>query len=356
MTDSVEHATRAHAVYAPSSAHRWSVCTASAEAIAVLPEQEEGEAAREGTEAHEELERVLNGGEPDHDHPAAYIVALTTAYVRGLPPGKLWVEQRVELTPYIWGSCDVAHFDASTETLTIVDMKNGFVDVPVEENEQLMIYAAASIYTHNLSVKWIRLVIIQPNTFIPGVPKVKQWVTSADALFEFAKRVAAIPTGPKEFVAGEHCRYCPLFSKCKPTIDLLAHLSVALQHSPEEVTPAQRAQFMTLKRPIEDWFKSADKKWTADALKAGAPEGMKIVTATTRRAWKDEAAAKAAVLAKFGPEGLEAPTPAAAEKMGMDVSDLTTTPDGAPVLAFASDKRREWTGKSIDQMFGAVTK
>ena len=66
----------AHAVYAPSSAHRWTVCTASAEAITKLPEQESSEAAEEGTEAHSELERVLNGGAPDKEHPGAYGVAL----------------------------------------------------------------------------------------------------------------------------------------------------------------------------------------------------------------------------------------------------------------------------------------
>lgn len=42
----------AHACYSPSSAHRWTVCTASATAIAALGEQEEGEEAAEGTRAY----------------------------------------------------------------------------------------------------------------------------------------------------------------------------------------------------------------------------------------------------------------------------------------------------------------
>lgn len=345
-----------HAIYSPSSAHRWSNCTASAEAIAVLPEQEEGEAAREGTEAHEELERVLSGGAPDNDHPGAYIVALAVNYVKNLPPGKLWVEQRVELTPQIWGRCDVAHWDPATETLTVVDMKNGFVDVAVEENEQLMIYAAASLFTHNLPARWIRLVVVQPNSFIPGVQKVKQWVTSTDSLYEFAKRIAAIPNGPKQFRAGEHCRYCPLFGRCDASRDLLAHLTIALQHMPGEVTPAQRAQFMSCRKPIDDWFKSADKAWTADALKDGAPEGLAIVTGTTRRAWKDEAAARKAVFEKFGVDALEPPTPAQAEKLGLDVSALVEQPQGGPVLAFASDKRKPFARKSAAEMFAGVLK
>lgn len=344
-----------HATYAPSSAHRWTVCTASAEAIAKLPEQEEGEAAAKGTAAHSELERVLAGGEPDPDHPSAYGVALAVSFVKQLPPGKLWVEERVALTEQIWGRTDVSHFSEADGVLTIIDLKDGFVDVDVVENEQERIYAAASMFTHNLPVKWIRYVIVQPNSIVPG-PRVKQWSESADSLYAWATKVAGIPVGPKEFVAGEHCRYCPLFSKCQPTIDLLAHLSVALQHSPEDVPVASRAAFLTMKRPVEDWFKSADKAWTSEALKTGAaPEGMKIVTAVTRRAWKDEAAAKAAVFSKYGMDALEAPTPAQAEKLGLDVSDLTTTPDGAPVLAFESDRRKPFARKSAAEMFAGVT-
>lgn len=352
MTD---HATRSHAIYSPSSAHRWMHCTASAEAIAVLPPQEEGEAARAGTEAHEELERVLGGGASDPDHPGAYIVALAVDYVRQLPPGKMWIESRVELTPAIWGRCDVLHWHDESSTLTVLDMKNGFIDVPVEENEQLMIYAAAAMMTHNLPVKWVRLVIVQPNSFIPGVQKVKQWIVGVDPLYEFAQRAAKVPADLKVFKTGEHCRYCPLFGRCEASRDLLAQLSIALQHTPDEVTPAQRAAFKTCERPIADWFKSADKLWTADALKSGAPEGMKIVTATTRRAWKDEAAARALILEKLGPSALELPTPAQAEKAGLDISGLADAPQGGPVLAFASDKRKPWSRPSAAEMFQGVT-
>lgn len=352
--------TASHAIYAPSSAHRWTVCTASAEAIAVLPEQEEGEAAKEGTNAHEELERVLNGGAPNRDHDAAYIVALTVDYVKKLGPGKLWVEQRVELTKDVWGRCDVAHFDG--ETLTIVDMKNGFVGVDAKENEQLMIYAAASVYTHNLPIKQFRLCVVQPNDWRP-VPKVKQWpekvedwpLCSADALYAFAQRVATIPKADKTFVAGEHCRYCPLFGKCEPTRDLLAHLSVALQHSPNEVTPDQRAAFKMLEKPIADWFKGADKTWTKDALSGTVPTGMKLVTSQTHRAWIDEEAARAAVIAKAGVDGLKVPTPAQAAELGVDVETLARKPDGGPVLAFESDKRAPWKVKSAAEMFAGVT-
>lgn len=352
-----------HAVYAPSSADRWMNCTASAEAIANLPPQEEGEEATEGTEAHEEIERVLGplseggmryGVNLDNDHPAAYGVALVVDYVRKLPPGRLWVEQRVYLTEHIWGRCDISHWDESTATLTIVDYKNGFIGVDADA-PQLLIYAAASIYTHKLPAKWIRLVVVQPNDFRP-VPRVKQHVMSVDALYDFANKAAAVPLGPKTFTAGEHCRYCPLFGRCEPTRDLLRDLSALIAGliTPDQVRPEQRALFLNCKKPIEDQFKSAEKAWLKTALKSGAPDGMMLVTGDTRRAWVDEAAARAAIIAAKGYDALDLPTPAQAEKLGVDVSKLAKAPQGGPVLAMAGDKRKPWAAKTAAEMFGSV--
>lgn len=359
----------AHATYAPSSAHRWTVCTASAQGIAALGEQEEGEEAAEGTRAHDEIERVLgacSGKEVqphevadwsqqlDAEHDAAYGVALLLKYVAGLPPGKLWIEQRVALTDQIWGRCDVAHWDAESATLTIVDYKNGIVGVDAEENEQLRIYAAASIYTHKLQAKWIRLVVVQPQDFRP-VPMVKQWVESAESLLEWATKVAAIPRGPLTFVAGENCTYCPLFGRCEASRDVLTQLSVMLANTPDAVPAAQVALFKACQKPIADWFKALDKAQLKVALKGEPAPGMAVVTSTTHRAWLDEAAAKAFVYKEKGLDGLVAPSPAQAEEMGIDITGMAKAPPGGPVLAFAGDKRKSWTGgKSAAEMFAGV--
>jgi hypothetical protein len=354
----------AHACYAPSSAHRWTVCTASATAIASLGEQEEGEEAAEGTRAHDEIERCFADpdGDPmvalNPDHPAAEGIALVLAYVAGLPTGRVWVEQRVHLTEQIWGRCDVAHWDPASETLTIVDYKNGFVGVDAEENEQLRIYAAGSIFTHKLPAKWIRLVVVQPRDFRP-VPRVKQWIESAESLYAFAERVAAIPRGPLTFVAGETCKYCPLFGRCPASADVLTRLSVMLANPPDAVRPDQVALFKACEKPIADWFKALDKVQTKAALNGAVPPGMALVTGTKHRDWTDPAAARREVVNVLGEAALELPTPAQAEKLGMakvDVAALASAPEGGPVLAFASDKRKPWTGgKSAADMFRSVT-
>lgn len=370
MSD-VAHATRSHAVYAPSMT-RWQKedgCTAAPFAIAQLPAQEEGDAARAGTEAHEEIERCfgkLNGEfvDPatmpikpvDPDHPSAYGIALMISYVRQLPPGRLWIEQPVSLTKDIYGTPDVRHWEEATGVLTVPDFKNGFIGVDAD-TEQLKNYAAASVYTDNLPIKWARLVIVQPNDFRP-VPRVKQHWVSAAELYEFAKRIAAVPTGAKVFRAGAHCAYCPVFGKCEATRDLLAQLAILMQHSPDELRPDQVAMVLSIQKPVTDWFKSVEKVWTKKALSGAVPDGMKMVTATKHKAWKDPEAARALVMERLGPDALDVPTPAQAIERGIPedvVNAMAPRPDGSPVLAFASDKRPEWRAKSAAEMFAGVT-
>jgi hypothetical protein len=354
----------AHAVFAPSSADRWIPCTASAEAIARLPEQEEGDEAAEGTAAHEEIERCMSGEmddpawlDVDSEHPAAYGVALVLSYCRQLPPGQFWIEQRVALTEQIWGRCDVAHWHAESATLTIVDYKNGMRAVDVEENSQLRIYAAASMFTHNLPVKWIRYVVVQPNDWRPFVPRVKQWHEPVETLYDWAGKVAAIPKGTKSFVAGDHCRDCPLFGKCSASLDMLKDLSAVIAGliEPAAVRSEQVALFMACQKPIEDQFKKFVKHWQTAALKGGAvPDGMKLVTTRPHRAWIDVDKARAAVVEKCGVAALDPPTPAQAEKLGVVIDGLADRPEGGPALAFASDKRPAWAPKSAVEMFKGV--
>jgi len=356
-----------HATYAPSSAHRWTVCTASAEAIARLGEQEEGEEAAQGTAAHDEIERCMIG-EPDDpswldvdaDHPAAFGIALFLDYCRKLSHGTFWVEQRVRLTDQIWGRCDVAHWDPHDHILTIVDYKNGYVGVDAEENEQLRIYAAASIYTHSLPVKWIRYAIVQPNDFRP-VPRVKQWYESAQELWEFAARVAAIPTGPKKFVAGEQCTYCPLFGRCEASRDILRDVAalVAGLMTPDQVTPAQRALFLACAKPISDAFKNAEKAWSKAALAGDVQPGLKVVTSQRHKAWSNPTAARAFILEKLGVDALDLPSPAQAIERGIDeatVNAMAPRPEGSPVLAFSNDRRPEWKPQTVASMFGEAVR
>jgi hypothetical protein len=366
----------AHAVYAPSSAHRWIYCSASAEAISYLPpqEEEEGSASAIGTEAHDEIDRILGpyGGdgfgfwlehpntmiEPiDYYHHAAFGIALVIDFVRHLPPGVLWIEQRVRLTDQIWGRCDVCHWDETTGILTIIDYKNGMRAVDAEENEQLRIYAAGSMFTHHLPVEFIRYVVVQPNDWRPFVPRVKQWHEPVAALYAWATHVATIPTGPKTFEAGEHCRDCPLFGHCPASTDAISNVAALIRGlvQPAEVRPEQVAMFLAMAKPIEDAFKSFRKFHEKKALKASvAPPAMRLVETVKHRAWIDAPAAKKAFAEKFGALALDLPTVAQAEALGFDVGPYSDKPKGVPALAFEHDKRKTWVEKTGADMFASV--
>lgn len=362
----------AHAIYSMSSGGRWAgedKCTASPEAIAMLPPQESGEEAEEGTAAHTELERrlgKLNGefvdpatmpiADVDPEHPAAYSVAMMIAYIRQLPPGRMWVEQRVKLNEQIWGTADVQHWQEETGILTIPDLKNGQRAVDPDK-EQLRLYGGASMFTHNLPVKWFRFVVVQPFDWRPFVPRVKQHIEGVDSLYAWASQVATIPRSLKVFRVGDHCRDCPLFGKCDASIDMLSNFGAVINGlvSPETVRPDQVALFLALEKPITDQIKKFKSHWEKLALKTEKPApGMKLVETNPHREWIDVEAAKQAIYDAKGIEALEPPTPAQAEKLGVDISTLARKPKGGPALAFENDKRKPWAPKTAAEMFQNV--
>lgn len=360
-----------HAVYAPSSAERWKHCTASAFAVQQLGKQETNEYAEAGTEAHTEIERVLGiftrTDKSDKvtsycrkmmnpNHPAAYGISLFFDFVAGkLGPGDIWVEQRVHLTPEIWGRCDVAHWCHQKETLTIVDYKNGFIDVQ-PTSPQLKIYAGGTIYKHKLPAKWIRLVVVQPNSIVPG-PRVKQIIISADELHKELSELAVVPNGPLKFVPGHHCNYCPAFGMCPATQDLLCHLGAAFARPASEVPSNQIAALLTCKKPIENWFKSLESNGMKKAISGEVPHGMKLVTGVTKRAWKNPTEIRKLIFEQFGFEALDPPTPAQAEeRLGLDVSLTASKPPGPPVLAFENDSRAPYVKTDVNKMFADALK
>jgi hypothetical protein len=365
----------AHAVYAPSSAHRWTRCTASAEGIANSGAElniTDGE-DEEGTEAHAEIERLLRPLAEhglaefiiDPEHPAFLGIGLMFDYVRQLvrpmsTGDRIWIEERVALTEHIWGRPDVIYWNATECVLTVADYKNGHVGVDAEENEQLRIYAAAIILAHQLPVKWIRYAIVQPNDFRP-VPRIKQWVEPAETLYAFANAVALIPHQPKTFTPGAHCTYCPLFGRCEATRDILRDLSalIAGLMTPDQVTPEQRALFLICEKPIKDAFAHASKAWKELAMKGEEQPGLKMVESSKHLAWNNPAAARALVVNTLGVDALDVPSPSQAIERGIPeatVHQWATRPEGFPVLAFANDKRKPWKRKTVHDMFGSAFK
>lgn len=178
-----------HARFAASSAERWVNCPASDYLISMAPKRlSANRAADEGTTAHDLMDFVLNANVKDvarffenDDRYTDEMKQAVQAYadlVRdtmdlikaddGLP--ELYIEERVEagnLHPFdAFGTADTIVVDRKNKYLYIFDFKFGRGFVDVTRNEQLMYYATAFAYQHDLDLSEyeVQLNIFQPRT------------------------------------------------------------------------------------------------------------------------------------------------------------------------------------------------
>ena len=158
----------AHASFAPSSAARWLECPASVGIAAHLPNYDSDE-SKEGTRVHKLIETVLGAGgvtPAEEGEGVAYAIELMADYVRQLGgPNNVMLEKRLVYTNRVWGTADV--FQPRPDVTTIVDYKNGAMDVRADRNKQLMTYAVGALEQHGPSQHY-RLVIVQPNRRTAG--------------------------------------------------------------------------------------------------------------------------------------------------------------------------------------------
>jgi hypothetical protein len=191
-----------------------------------------------------------------------------------------------DFLPDVFGSCDL--LGRIGNRAIVLDWKFGDgVAVGVEENEQLLFYAAAAMRTP--SVAWvfdgateIECVIVQP-------PSVKRWVTTVERVKIFENNlVASVKESQKAnagLSAGEHCRWCsakPICPKMTGAVDR-----------------ALQAQLVSLDADtIGAYLKNCDllEQWITDLralahqmLEADKPvPGWKLVNKRATRQWANE--------------------------------------------------------------------
>ena len=191
-----------------------------------------------------------------------------------------------DFLPDVFGSCDL--LGRIGNRAIVLDWKFGDgVAVGVEENEQLLFYAAAAMRTP--SVAWvfdgateIECVIVQP-------PSVKRWVTTVERVKIFENNlVASVKESQKAnagLSVGEHCRWCaakPICPKMTGAVDR-----------------ALEAQLVSLDADmIGDYLKNCDllEQWITDLralahqmLEADKPvPGWKLVNKRATRQWANE--------------------------------------------------------------------
>jgi hypothetical protein len=350
-----------------STAKRVINCPGSVALVQKMPPKPSSEHADRGTLLHNMMEEILTSG----DAPESFIGAryndqiLTQELIDekikpamealdAIDPDQTMeyeVETRVgfgDLLPGVFGSTDLIGRIGSRAL--VLDWKFGDgVMVEVEENPQLMFYAAAAMRTKE--AQWafegateIEMVIVQP-------PEVRRWVTTPERIAEFELQlVGAVKQAMKAdatLAVGDHCRWCaakPICPKMTGAVDR------ALKVQIDALPAAQISTYLKNADMLEDWIKDL-RSLALQMLESGAklPE-YKLVAKRAIRSWSDEEKAKVALFAYGLTESEVMETavvsPAKAEKalkkrkLGLP-EDLVVAISSGNTLASVDDPRPE---------------
>ena len=239
--------TTEHSLLGASSAHRWLNCPGSFKLSQTAPHRRSSIYAATGTLAHSYIEQAVANGSwacdesdlgqqvlaEDHtidiDQGLIDGVNVMLDYLRGAQALSDWadVEFRVDLGSYfkaspvpVFGTVDAAAHTWATETLEVVDYKNGAgVAVSPVENPQLMFYAAGVLGQLEVArdrVKTVRLTIVQPNA---GGAPVRSWDLDVIDLLMWVDDVLvpgveACAQDDAPLNPGSWCRFCPVAHAC----------------------------------------------------------------------------------------------------------------------------------------------
>lgn len=236
-----------HSIFSASGSKRWLTCPGSIKLSQKCPPSPDSAAAKEGTHAHSLAEMCFETG-----LSAYHFIGLETAsgFVVTTPmakhvqtyvdyvnrhqfelQGHKFIEQRVTLDHIdqrIFGTGDAIIISGLTigKEVHIFDLKYGKWGVSVEDNTQMLFYAAGTIkkYKHIIhrSCNGVTAHICQPR-----VGPFTSTFFSMERLNEFEQQVReAVQEADKaepKLLDGEHCRFCPAEFIC-PQLNKLGRM------------------------------------------------------------------------------------------------------------------------------------
>lgn len=302
-----------HSSLGASGMHRWSQCPGSVR-LAATVENRSSRYAEEGTEAHAFAERWLRTKACPNDWPdeemrdavAVYVKTVEDDYRQSAEGSDLLVEQRFDLGsvyPGCFGTADACTYDRGSKTLRVYDYKHGAgVAVEVSGNPQLLYYGLGALLSTGYACDEVELVIVQPRCPHPDGP-VRRHRLKAIELIDFAADLAEYAKATEDPNAplnpGDHCRFCPASGVC-PAVHGIAQRLAKQQFTPAlSYDPAALSETLRWLPILEAWIKQTREFAYGEAQHGRTPPGWKVVDKQAVRKWRDEAAAKAALI-KFG--------------------------------------------------------
>jgi len=350
-----------------STAKRVINCPGSVALVQKMPPRPSSKYADEGTLLHNVMAELIMGDEaPEHYLGSRYEDQVLTQELidtkikpalealDAIDPERIMeieAETSVNfgnLLDGVFGSTDL--IGRIGNRAVVLDWKFGDgVMVEVEENPQLMFYAAAAMRTKEAQwafdgVTEIEMVIVQP-------PEIRRWVTTPERIAKFElELVQAVKQAEKpdaKLAVGDHCKWCAAKPICP---NMTGAADRALKVQIEALPAPQISDYLKTADMLEDWIKDL-RALALQMLESGAklPE-YKLVAKRAIRSWSDDEKAKIALFAYGLTESEVMETtvvsPAKAEKalkkrkIGLP-EDLVVAISSGNTLASADDPRPE---------------
>lgn len=301
-----QHDDRKHAEFSPSNTHRWLACPGSIEMSRGMPNKD-SDASREGTRAHEYLEKILNqemtvADLPEDDDHMTIGLDVAEEYINGLAAHHTddyqeLIEEQVDLQHLggdCWGTLDYAIW--SSTGLEIVDFKFGRHPVEVDNNDQLLTYMIGICEEVGYDFPEFRMTILQPRAaHVKGF--IRTATTNVNRLKVYKKKleagIKAVKSGESMLAAGPHCQYCRGAGRC-PEIILETQAMAKTEFSNFAPTPAKQLDDATLAMVVDNaaalagWLDSVKDEALRRSKAGQTLPGLKVVRKISRSRWIPE--------------------------------------------------------------------
>lgn len=315
----------AHALLGGSNAHRWLVCTPSAQLEAKFPDRS-GESAKEGTFAHELADLYLSGrqglpvnprisrlkaGTTEYgdfysldmeENVEAYVDLLDAKYQQALKADKnaiLLHEEKLDFSswvPYGFGRGDAIII--ADGVMEVIDFKYGAtVSVEAKNNPQMRLYALGAYNTYGwlYDIDCVQMTIFQPRN---GGEK-SETITTKE-LLSWGETIKPIATqaykGEGELSPGDYCRFCRASPRCRAlkehNLQLAADYDV--DADPKLLSDKEVADVLSRIEMLTAWANKVKAYAQEEAVDNGRVfPGYKLVAGRSVRKIEDAAKAEA---------------------------------------------------------------
>lgn len=357
-----------HAILSASGAHRWMNCTPSAR-LELEFDDSSGEAAKEGTAAHELGEHKLREAlkiptkKPTSIYDSEEMERYTDEYVQFIleelaavkqitKDPLLLIEQRLDFSNYVpegfgTGDCLIV----ADDVVHVIDFKYGQgVLVEAENNTQMMLYAlgALNLFDAIYDIDAVKVTIYQPrreniSTFEISKTSLIDWAESS-----LKPKAELAFKGDGEYKPGDWCRFCRAAVQCRARAEENMMVAQFEFKKPPLLSDEEIAEILLHVNDLSKWANEIFAYATNAAVQQGKEwTGFKVVEGRSNRKYTDEEAVAEAVK-KAGYEDIYKQSLLTItnmeklmgkKKFNEILADFITKPRGKPTLVPVSDKR-----------------